>query len=264
MTVAGARALALQGISELETLLLRQPPTGATREHVADFFARNRKRLARAISTLLRAAPRQPLCSICRRQRGTDPECDRCAAYRRMRDNPLTEAELTKIREERMAREAREQEKEDTRRARLRGHRVLVGLVGCGRTKAPTARTAKDLYLGSLFQAARAYAELLCDEWVILSALYGVLTPDQIVEPYDWTLSSMRLTEREAWAQRVSSHLNQRYRGLQVLYIGLAGSEYLRYLRLDAPIDQPLRGMGIGARVKYLRDAVKESKWASQ
>lgn len=257
MTLAGASALALQAIAQLEAALFRHPPAGATREDVSDFFARHRKRLARALKALLRAAPREPLCSICRAQRGTNLECERCASFRWMRDNPITPAQRAAYQAELRQSEAAAQAVEQARRARLQGRLILIGLVGCGRTKAPSERPAKELYLGTLFRSARAYAEASCDEWVILSARHGVLLPDDMVEPYERSMSSMRLSEREAWGQRVSSTLNQRYRGLQVRYVGLAGAEYLNYLRLQAPLDQPLQGMGIGARIKYLREAAK-------
>lgn len=259
MTLAGAKALALKAIVELETALLRQPPAGVTHEAVADFFGRYRRRLTQEFRVLLRQAPRQPLCTICRRQRGTNLDCERCESFRWMRDNPPTEAEKEASRAQLRQAVAEAKAREQTRRSRLEGRLVLIGLVGCGRTKAPAERAAKDLYLGTLFQSARAYAEAFCDEWIILSARHGVLPPDDLVEPYEQSMSSMRLSEREAWGQRVSSSLNERYRGLRVRYVGLAGSEYLRHLRLQAPLDEPLDRMGIGTRIKYLRDAVTEA-----
>jgi len=177
-----------------------------------------------------------------------------------MRDNPPTEAEREALDAELRQAEATKLAIEQARRARLQGRVVLVGLVGCGRTKAASEQPAKDLYLGTLFKWARAYAETFCDEWVILSARHGVLLPDELVEPYEQSISSMRLTEREAWGERAASYLNQSYRGLRVRYVGLAGWEYLRHLRLQAPIDEPLSGKGIGERTKFLRDAVRQTQ----
>ena len=61
--------------------------------------------------------------------------------------------------------------------------RALV--VGCGAAKRSEAAPARDLYTGSLFRAAREHAEGSGLPWRILSAEYGLLTPDKVVEPYD-------------------------------------------------------------------------------
>lgn len=260
MTRAGAKALASEAIVELEKLLQRAPPVGTMAADVVGFFGRHRQQLVKALALLLREFTRQPLCSICRQPRGTNPDCDRCASFRWMRDNPLTAEERAEIADQLKRDEQDRQESKQLRAKRFGGRLVLVGLVGCGKTKAATAREAKDLYVGPLFRAARAYAENFLDEWVILSAFHHVLTPEQIVEPYDRTLSEMRDSGRHAWGHSVSSWLNGRYHGWEVRYVGLAGGEYLENLRLDAPIETPLRGMGIGARLKFLRDAVSEAQ----
>ena len=70
---------------------------------------------------------------------------------------------------------------------------ILV-VVPCGRAKiwdkiphaGPTR--ARDAYTGSPFKVNRAYAECFGDSWVILSAEYGFLDPDDFVEgPYNVT-----------------------------------------------------------------------------
>ena len=71
--------------------------------------------------------------------------------------------------------------------------RILV-VVPCGRAKVwdkdphagPTP--ARDTYTGSPFKVNREYAERFGDSWIILSAKYGFLNPDDIIEgPYNVT-----------------------------------------------------------------------------
>ena len=71
--------------------------------------------------------------------------------------------------------------------------RILV-IVPCGLAKiwdkdpyaGPTP--ARDTYTGAPFRVNSEYAERFGDSWVILSAKYGFLNPDDIVEgPYNVT-----------------------------------------------------------------------------
>ena len=61
-------------------------------------------------------------------------------------------------------------------------------MVGCVKQKALTARPARDLYVSALFEGRRVFVERSCSEWWILSALHGLIHPDQVLEPYDVTL----------------------------------------------------------------------------
>lgn len=66
-------------------------------------------------------------------------------------------------------------------------------LLSCGKSKLPHAAKARDLYTGCLFRDALAYATHpgRFDDVRILSAKHGLLTLDQVVEPYDLKLSSL-------------------------------------------------------------------------
>lgn len=250
-----AKLLVSAGMRELEDTLARQPPTGVTAEDVAVLFQRHRETLAAALDALLAKAlaPPEPRCSVCRRLRGTNPACDRCQHFEWMRKNPIRREELEAELAVHRQRLAEEEARDEERLAKLRGRVVRIALVGCGKAKMTTPQPAKDLYIGPLFKAARAYAEQQCDDWVILSARHGVVLPDEVIEPYDQRLSSMRLRDQEDWARKANRQLRYRYRGLQVQFIGLAGEEYLDWL--GGEIIEPLKGMGVGTRIKFLRDA---------
>jgi hypothetical protein len=86
------------------------------------------------------------------------------------------------------------------------GSGVLV-IVPCGRVKiwdkdpdhGPAA--AKDAYTGILFRLNRAYAERYGNDWVILSAKYGFISPNFVIpESYEVTFNRRRsspITSRE-------------------------------------------------------------------
>jgi hypothetical protein len=85
---------------------------------------------------------------------------------------------------------------------------VRIGLVSCGRSKLTTPAPAQELYTGGLFRQASEYAERTYDRWLILSARYGAIDPDEPIEPYELTLKSYDPTQRYAWARRVIRQLD--------------------------------------------------------
>ena len=58
-------------------------------------------------------------------------------------------------------------------------------ITGCCKEKLDHPAPAKDLYQGRLFKLVKAYAETNSFNWIIISAEYGLVTPDQVLEPYD-------------------------------------------------------------------------------
>jgi len=66
-----------------------------------------------------------------------------------------------------------------------------VVLVSCVSEKRTTACPARDLYTSDWFIKAARYASQVADEWYILSAGYGLVHPDQVLEPYNATLKTM-------------------------------------------------------------------------
>lgn len=61
-------------------------------------------------------------------------------------------------------------------------------VIPCGAGKADTARAARDLYTGSMFSHTLAAAEALAepgDRILVLSARYGLVDLDEVLEPYE-------------------------------------------------------------------------------
>lgn len=163
-----------------------------------------------------------------------------------------------------------------------------VALVGCGKTKRRSAAPAKDLYTGHLFCLARAYAERFCDAWAILSAKHFLVMPDEVIEPYDLRLEKLDVIRRRQWNGIVNRFLYTKFaqfwelvRGPEeefvmedghvvthqpvvgikgVEFVFLAGEAYAACL--TGPYDRtypasfPLKGLGIGERLKFLKDAL--------
>lgn len=134
-----------------------------------------------------------------------------------------------------------------------------VVLIGCSATKLDRAAPARDLYTGRVFTASVAYAESRGLPWFVLSALHGVIPPDQVIEPYDVTVAGLTRGERLSWAGRIAEQLDEIRAPGRVEV--LAGAEYVkaceRYGR-HRTFEAPLAGLGVGERYARLVDLTAE------
>ncbi len=105
-----------------------------------------------------------------------------------------------------------------------------VGLVGCVKRKLGHAAPAAELYTSSLFIGRKSYVEGSCERWFVLSAEYGLVAPDEWIEPYDKTLKEMPASAREAWGRGILGRLQERLGSLDGLTFEIhAGKDYFAY-----------------------------------
>ncbi len=131
-----------------------------------------------------------------------------------------------------------------------------IALVSCVKSKKAQASPARDLYTSALFRKMRAYAERNADRWYILSAKYGLVHPDSMIEPYELTLKTMSRAERRNWAD--NTHGQMAGQGLLqpgTRFLWLAGRPYmedLARLLAEQAQENPMAGMPIGVRLHWL------------
>lgn len=128
-----------------------------------------------------------------------------------------------------------------------------VHLVACVAGKLDRAAPARELYTSPWFQKARAYVERQGGPWFILSAKYGLIAPDEIIEPYDETLSRMRAGARRLWGARVIEAL-ARVIDADAPLVVLAGRNYRDPLwpSIQHRASVPMEGLGIGEQLAWL------------
>jgi hypothetical protein len=125
------------------------------------------------------------------------------------------------------------------------------------KSKRTFAAAAKDLYTSALFTKERAYAERTGVPWYILSAKYGLVRPDESIEPYEMYLPETAPSYRRAWGARVIEQLGNCEGPLQGKVIEIhAGAAYLEALRsgltkLGALVTEPLEGLRLGERLAW-------------
>jgi hypothetical protein len=137
-----------------------------------------------------------------------------------------------------------------------------IVVVGCGARKAAQPTTADKLYLGSYHRAAlRAALALVPRERVlILSARYGLLGLDDLVEPYELRLGqpgAIQAAELRDQAAR---------RGLAGRpLVALCGAAYATLLQeVWAEVATPLAGVGGLGRQLQVLAALRRAGWAAR
>ena len=123
-----------------------------------------------------------------------------------------------------------------------------VAFMGCGKKKKRTPSPAKDMYQGVLFKKTMAYCMQNFDPGLIfiLSAKYGLLTLDTIINPYDETLNKKTPKEREEWSLLVKKQIKKH--SISGEFYFFAGENYIEFF--DGVF--PMRGMSIGKRLQWL------------
>jgi cytoplasmic iron level regulating protein YaaA (DUF328/UPF0246 family) len=131
-----------------------------------------------------------------------------------------------------------------------------IVLISCVSVKLSHKARAEDLYISPLFKYGLSYAKTLHpDKIYILSAKYGLLELDEIIEPYNTTLNTMKSNEIKEWSERVLIQLNKKVNLNSDQVIFLAGNNYRKYLIphiKDYII--PLKNLGIGKQLKFLKE----------
>lgn len=132
--------------------------------------------------------------------------------------------------------------------------------MGCVKQKASTAQRARDLYVSALFVGRRGFVERSCSEWWILSALHGLVHPDQVLEPYDMTLKDAGRAARRDWSRRVLADLDERVGlGRGDIVEVHAGAEYRDWGLMDGLLARgvevtiPTEGMLLGRQLAFYR-----------
>ena len=137
-----------------------------------------------------------------------------------------------------------------------------IGLVGCVKKKLPQPQSAKNLYRSTLFTGRRSFVEQSCDEWWILSAEHGLVDPEDLLAPYDFTLNDATKEERRQWATRVFAAIVQKIQPERGDIFEIhAGANYRDFGLTDALenlgciIENPTKGMGIGKQLQFYQNS---------
>lgn len=137
-------------------------------------------------------------------------------------------------------------------------------VVSCGKKKtwdvskfAPQRVKAREAYVGPLVRLMIQYAERFhSGNWVILSAKYGFLWPDEEIEPYDVTFPKrVDLAIIDKLRRQAEEKGLTRYRRIVVLG-SRRYSEVVKLVFRDREVVAPLAGLGLYKMMQKLREAL--------
>jgi len=129
-------------------------------------------------------------------------------------------------------------------------------LISCAKSKRGHSCAAKDMYVSPLFQKMLAVSEKSVPKKIfILSARYGLLKPDQVIEPYELTLKSISAAERRAWSEKVLEKLRKETDLHKDHYVFLAGRPYREGLAQHMNhYSVPMEGLSFGRQLRWLSE----------
>ena len=133
-----------------------------------------------------------------------------------------------------------------------------IVLISCASKKLKNKAKAEDIYISSLFRKSLQYAKSLQpDDIYILSAKFGLLKLNEIIEPYNQTLNTMPVDEIRKWSERVLQQLSNISNLQKDNYIFLAGDNYRKFLIPSIVNYQiPMKGLKIGKQLQWLTNSL--------
>lgn len=105
-----------------------------------------------------------------------------------------------------------------------------IGIISCVSKKLKGTHKAKDIYISDLFKKSYTYSKSKYDKVIILSAKYGVLLEDTIIEDYDLTLNNFTVKQKKIWSIKTYNQLIKIINNDDILYWH-CGINYKKYLR---------------------------------
>jgi hypothetical protein len=129
----------------------------------------------------------------------------------------------------------------------------MIYLIACSSKKGTMPTQARDLYQGQAFKFSRQLAEKTGADYWILSALHGLVHPEEKITPYNEYLGGMTKAQRTTWAIKTAQQIKRA--GLTDSPVTfLAGGLYAEPLaQIFTHANRPLAGMGIGQQLNYLK-----------
>lgn len=129
---------------------------------------------------------------------------------------------------------------------------MIVSFVACCKLKSSKKTSAEKMYISSLFKLSLKYAKEHSDIVFILSAKYGLLALDDIIDPYNETLNTKTDDEIKEWSKKIIKSIKKlKLEKSEFLY--LCGSNYKKYLENELPGNDPMKGLSLGFRLQWLK-----------
>jgi hypothetical protein len=133
--------------------------------------------------------------------------------------------------------------------------KTIVLIAGTGQQASEKAE-AKDLYTNPLVNLSLQYAlSRRPDDIFILSGKHYLVKPDEVVEPYDAYLSTMKADELKSWSDEVLRRLSEVSDLQRDKFIILAAGKYRKHLLEEiANYELPTEGLSLTEQRDFLKE----------
>ncbi len=138
---------------------------------------------------------------------------------------------------------------------------MKIALVSCVKEKGDKACKAKDLYTSQLFTKSYKYAAdvLKVDKIYILSAKYGLLDENDVIESYEFTLNGQKKSFRQDWAKRVVEQMSREFDLDNDEFYILAGKNYYEFILPHlTKAHLPYDGRKFGMILQFLKEELNK------
>jgi len=137
-------------------------------------------------------------------------------------------------------------------------------LISCSKSKSGHRDLARNMYVSPLYRKSVMVAESWGVSFSILSAKYGLLDPEETIEPYDLTLKGASRQFKSDWAYKVDEQIRKSINRKKRL-IMLAGDDYYAPLTEVVTSDPliylaPMQGLSLGNRLVFLNQCIRIQK----
>ena len=131
-----------------------------------------------------------------------------------------------------------------------------IALISCTSSKKDYVCEAKELYSKSLaFRLEYEIAGKIAEKVYILSAKHGLVSPDTVLAPYNYTLINKPQNIKVQWSNNVLKQMKQQVSLENDEFIIFTGKDYYEYLLPSIKnYWLPLKGMRQGERIPVLRN----------
>ena len=118
-------------------------------------------------------------------------------------------------------------------------------IIACGKNKRKVKSKASELYIGTSFVVRRDWAKSNFENWCILSAKYGIVFPDDILDPYDVSIKDLSNEQRKRLFEKSLMIIQNNLPSVNHFYLILpAGyAEFSKYLDRIGDVIFPTKGL---------------------
>jgi hypothetical protein len=82
-----------------------------------------------------------------------------------------------------------------------------VAIIPCTNQKSDTPGPAREVWIGGHFQLVLAHAEIFYDRVYVMSYKYGLITPEQHIEPYDIDIRTAGAGDKLRWWAKMKGNI---------------------------------------------------------